>query len=86
MKTVKITITSKNQITIPSQIVRDLKLNRNRRLQVKQRGNDIVLTPLPSLAESLKPVWQSAANTVKKPVSDAEIQSSARSIAANRDQ
>ena len=86
MKTVKTTITSKNQITIPSHIVRSLKLNRNRRLQIKQRGNDIVLTPLPSLEDSLKPVWQRAAKTTKKPLSDAEIQSSVRNIAANRGQ
>ncbi len=84
MKAIKTTITSKNQITIPASIVRKLKLNRNRHMQVKQRGNDIILTPLPTLAESLEPVWQSAANTIKNPLSDSEIQESVRSIAAGR--
>lgn len=82
MKTVKSTLTSKNQITIPVEFVRKMNLRRNRQFQVRQRGNDLILTPLPSLEEALQPVWKQASAIVSVPQSDEEIQASLRKIAS----
>jgi len=82
MKTVKATITSKNQITIPAAFVRKMHLNRNMQVQVRQRGNDLILTPVPSLRESLQPIWQEAAKTISGSLTDEQIKASVRQIAA----
>lgn len=85
MKEVKATITSKNQLTIPSAFVRDMHLNRNRQVQVRRRGNDLILTPVPSLRDTLQSVWRESAKYVSGAQSDDQIKASARQIAASRD-
>jgi len=84
MKEVDITITTKNQVTIPANLVRELHLKRTRKLRVKRRGDSIVLTPLPSLENSLKSIWDRTKNKPAKPLSEDEINQSIRSIAVNR--
>lgn len=82
MRTVKATITSKNQLTIPAAFVRSMHLNRNQQVQVRQRGNDLILTPVPSLRDSLQPVWQEAAKNVSGSLSDEQIKAFVRQVAA----
>lgn len=84
MKTVRCTITSKNQITIPIQYVRQMNLHKHRQLQISQRGNNLVLTPLPSLDEALRPVWQKTAPLISRPLSDDELRDSLRDIASKQ--
>ena len=57
MSSKNVTITSKNQITIPAEYVRKLHLNKHRRLTIKQRGDELVLKVEPDLEERLHDVW-----------------------------
>jgi virulence-associated protein VagC len=82
MKPVRATITSKNQLTIPAVFVRNMHLNRNKQVRVKQRGNNLILTPIPSLQESLQPVWRQASEHVTGALTDEELKASLRQIAA----
>jgi len=58
MTTKNVTITSKNQITLPAELVRNLKLTKRRRLTIRQRGGELILTPEPELEERLKVIWR----------------------------
>lgn len=58
MTTKNITITSKNQITIPADIVRDMKLNTHRRLSIRKRGDELILRPEPALEDKLGKIWE----------------------------
>jgi len=58
MTTKNITITSKNQITIPADIVRDLKLNQYRRLTIRRHGDELILKAQPDLEEQLSMIWE----------------------------
>ena len=57
MKGKNITITSKNQITIPAEYVRSLKLAKHRQLSIRRRGDELVLKPEPTLEEDLQELW-----------------------------
>ena len=52
-----ITITSKNQITIPADIVRDMQLSTHRRLNLRKRGNELILKAEPELNDQLQKIW-----------------------------
>lgn len=56
-----ITITSKNQITIPAKIARQLGVNKGDRLEIKLRNKQLVLSKPLSLTERLQPVWDQVA-------------------------
>ncbi|HLA49439.1 MAG TPA: AbrB/MazE/SpoVT family DNA-binding domain-containing protein [Candidatus Saccharimonadales bacterium] len=71
MKT--ITLTSKNQITIPAELVRQLKLDKNRRLEVEKRGKTIMLTPEISVEERLEAHWAKMSKYIKRSLSDEDI-------------
>jgi AbrB family looped-hinge helix DNA binding protein len=58
MSTKNITITSKNQITIPADIVREMQLNTHRRLSIRKRGNELILRPEPDLEDKLEEIWE----------------------------
>lgn len=58
MKEVIVTITSKNQITLPAAHVRQMKLHKSRRLSVRQRGSELVLIPEPTLKERMQKLWE----------------------------
>jgi bifunctional DNA-binding transcriptional regulator/antitoxin component of YhaV-PrlF toxin-antitoxin module len=49
MTSKNVTITSKNQITLPAEYVRKLHLAKHRRLTIRQRGDELVLKPEPEL-------------------------------------
>ena len=71
-----ITITSKNQVTIPVSIVRDLGLSPRRKLVAVFDGTRIILTPKKSLTEALKPIHAKVAaiRGDKPPLSDEDMQ------------
>ena len=58
MKTVKATITSKNQLTIPIKYVRNLGLDTTRQVTVTQRGGKLIITPLVTdINSKLDQIW-----------------------------
>jgi len=57
MTTKNITITSKNQITIPADIVREFQFNKHRRLTIRKRGDELILKAQPDLEEQLSDIW-----------------------------
>lgn len=77
-----VTITSKNQITLPADYVRKVKLARNRALRAELRGNTIVLTPQPALGESMRQFW--GKHQAERSLSDEELKQAIRSSAAAR--
>lgn len=76
MKEVNITITSKNQITLPAEYVRHMKLSKSRQLTVRRRGNDLIMTPVPTLEESMQKYW--GRHSAKQPVSDRDLKQAVR--------
>lgn len=52
------TITIKNQITLLIEFVGKLNLDRNRRLLIREDGNQLVLTPERELREQLEKIWK----------------------------
>lgn len=58
MKDTFVTITSKNQITLPAAIVRKMKLEKTRRLRITEKKGKLELTPEPSLQERLEKFWK----------------------------
>lgn len=76
MQTKNITITSKNQITLPIEYVRNMRLAQNRVLQVELRGKSIVLTPQPTLGDSMRQFW--GKHHAKRPLTDEELKQAIR--------
>lgn len=68
------TLTSKNQITIPAELVRQLGLGRNRKLRIERQGNDaLLLTLQKDLAGQLSDIQHRVKPYVKRSLSDAEL-------------
>lgn len=82
MTSKNITITSKNQITLPIEYVRKMHLERSRVLQVELRGKTIVLTPQPALADTMRQFW--GKHKAKRPLTDEEIKQAVRTSSAER--
>ena len=57
MTTRIVTITSKNQITIPADLVRDMRLRMHRRLSIRKRGDELILIAEPELKDKLRKIW-----------------------------
>jgi len=57
MTTRNVTITSKNQITIPADFVREMQLKNRRRLSIRRRGDELILVAEPELKDKLQNVW-----------------------------
>ena len=57
MTTRNVTVTSKNQITIPVDIVRDMGLGTHRRLSIRKRGDELILIAEPELKDKLQKIW-----------------------------
>ncbi|HEY1645343.1 MAG TPA: AbrB/MazE/SpoVT family DNA-binding domain-containing protein [Candidatus Saccharimonadales bacterium] len=57
MTTRNVTITSKNQITLPADLVRDMRLKTHRRLSIRKRGDELILIPEPELKDQLQKIW-----------------------------
>jgi AbrB family looped-hinge helix DNA binding protein len=53
-----IIITSKNRITIPADILKEMQLNGDRLLSIRSRGNEVILKPEPALKVQLQKIWE----------------------------
>lgn len=71
MKT--ITLTSKNQITIPAEMVRQLGLDQSRKLRLERSGDALILTNQKDLASQLSDIQRSVAPYVVKSFTDAQL-------------
>lgn len=80
MNTRNITITSKNQVTLPAEYVRKIGLDRNRVMRVELRGEAIVLTPQPTLGDSMRQFW--GKHQAERPLTDEELKQAIRSSGA----
>lgn len=72
-QTATIKITSKHQLTVPAQAVRQLHLSAGDFLHYELRGNTLILKPRPSVGQRLQTVWQQNAKTNRGVASDASI-------------
>ncbi len=82
MNTRNITVTSKNQITLPADYVRQVGLTRNRVMRAELRGDAIVLTPQATLGNSMRQFW--GKHQAKRPLTDEEIKQAIRSSSTAR--
>ena len=73
-----VTITSKNQITIPTSYVKELRLDRNRILNAELKEGKIILNPAPTFEDVMKKFWSK--HNAKQAVTDEEIKTAARTI------
>lgn len=82
MNTYKVTITSKNQITLPAKLVRKFGLDKGQRLEVSDTGKTIELKVEPSFEEAMKPIWDKIAKQRgnKPPATNEELSRAAREI------
>ncbi|MEO7364519.1 MAG: AbrB/MazE/SpoVT family DNA-binding domain-containing protein [Candidatus Saccharimonadales bacterium] len=80
MITKNVTITSKNQITLPSEYVNLLQLAQNRVLLAELRGGKIILSPQPDLAEAMQQFW--GKHSAKRPLTESELKLAVRSSVA----
>lgn len=77
-----VTITSKNQITIPSEYVKLLQLTQSRVLRADLDDGKIVLTPQPALGDVMQQFW--GKHSAKQALTEAEITQAVRTISAER--
>jgi bifunctional DNA-binding transcriptional regulator/antitoxin component of YhaV-PrlF toxin-antitoxin module len=82
MNAKNVTITSKNQVTLPADYVRKMQLARNRVLKAELRGREIVLTPQPSLGATMQRFW--GKHQVTRPLSDDELKQAVRTSSIER--
>jgi len=82
MTTKILTVTSKNQVTLPADIVRQFAIARNRQFELKVEGNSLRLTPKPSLEATMQKYAQR--HSAKKPLAAEDMQPVTASIIAKR--
>jgi AbrB family looped-hinge helix DNA binding protein len=83
MTTRNITITSKNQITIPADIVRDMRLGTHRRLSLRKRDGELILKPEPELKDQLQKIW-SQLPTFQGTTNDKELKRTTKETWVNK--
>lgn len=85
MNTYTVTITSKNQITLPAQLVKRLQLARGKRLQVTEQDGCIEMTAHPSLQDRLAPFHTEMAKHLRgRSLSEKELNDSLRGLYAKK--
>lgn len=82
MSTRNVTITSKNQITLPVEYVKSLRLTRSRVLKAELHEGKIVLTPQPALGAVMKKFW--GKHSATRAFTDAELKQAVRTATAKR--
>lgn len=82
MITKNVTVTSKNQITLPSEYVKLLQLTQSRVLRADLDDGKIVLTPQPALGDVMQQFW--GKHSAKRALTDEEITQAARTISTKR--
>lgn len=83
MNRLNVTITSKNQITLPAEYVRQMGLSKNRRLNVRQRGDELVLKPEDDIEKHFQKLWAQLPK-VAGTKSDAELKRATREAWARK--
>lgn len=79
-----LTITSKNQITLPANYVRLVGLGKHRRMNVQIRGEEIILKPEKSLESRAKDAWSKLPNFIGTS-SDLELRAAIRESSSARE-
>ncbi len=82
MKT--ITLTSKNQLTLPAALVRQLGLDRTRKLRVQRKGDALVLTIQKDLPSQITDIQRRVGPYVKRSFSDAELKDARGQVWSSR--
>lgn len=85
MNTYTVTITSKNQITLPARLVRSMGLSKGEKLEVTSTNNSVKLTKTPTLEDSMAAFHKQIAKKLKgkRPLTNAELSRAARDIWAS---
>lgn len=78
----EITVTSKNQVTLPADFVRTMGISKSRVLTAELRNNSIVLTVQPKVSTSMMGFWNKHHST--KTHSDAQLKQAIRSSVGNK--
>ncbi len=81
-----VTVSRKNQITLPAEYVRSLNLDESRQMRIYLKGKELVVKPEPSLKEQLAPIHAKVARQMKgkKPLTDEELKEFIRHGIGNR--
>ena len=66
-------LTSKNQLTVPAHVARQLHLSAGDRLAYEVRNGTIILKPRPTVAQRLNELWLTNAKANKGVASDDSI-------------
>ena len=82
MSTWNVTITSKNQITLPSEYVKALHLSQSRVLRAEVLDGRIMLSPQPDLGDAMKQFW--GKHSAKHPLTNNELKGAIRTSSAER--
>lgn len=82
MNTRSVTVTRKNQITLPAEYVKALHLSQSRVLNAEVQGGRIVLSPQPILSDTMKQFW--GKHSANRPLTDDEIKQAIRASSAER--
>ena len=69
-----VSLTSKNQITLPIALVRQAALNKGTRFSARLENGAIVLQPQTDIRTTIKDIQADMRLLVKKPLSDNELQ------------
>ncbi|HVC36663.1 MAG TPA: AbrB/MazE/SpoVT family DNA-binding domain-containing protein [Candidatus Dormibacteraeota bacterium] len=82
MSTRNVTITSKNQITLPSEYVKALHLSQSRVLGAEVLDGRIVLSRQPALGDAMKQFW--GKHSAKHPLTNNELKRAIRTSSKER--
>ena len=82
MNTKNVTITSKNQITLPNEYVKVLKLAQNRVLRADLHDGKIILSPQADLGEAMQQFW--GKHSAMRPLTEAQLKQAVRSSTTKR--
>ena len=82
MDSKEVTITSKNQVTLPVKFVNKLNLSSGRILQATMQGDKIILTNPTSISSKMKKYWGKRQQNVS--LSDTQLKQATRDVISNR--
>ncbi len=77
-------LTSKNQLTVPAHVARQLHLSAGDRLSYEVRNGAIILKPRPTTTQQLKSLWADNAKANKGVASDESIRETLKTYHRNR--
>ena len=80
--TKNVTITSKNQITLPVEFVTTLQLTQNRVLRADLHNGTIILSPQPDLGKAMQRFW--GKHSAQQPLTEADLKQAVRASAAKQ--